>query len=150
RDPRWVIDFIWKLFNECRNRGFYFVGHNALAFDSEMVANVIREFTGNEWQFQGDELVDTGCLEKITRCYSAYLSPTQWLEPKPNEKLCAFMTRASRSVKQGVKWNIEACVERYQLCEKFGLCENDLHGAEADSFVCHLMIEAHRKGEIIL
>lgn len=144
RDPVWVLKFLYDLFLANREAGAKFAGQNAIAFDAYMFSHQTAEFLDNsEWVWQQDEILDTGCWEKILQ--SQYdMEPGWWIRPKQGEPLHAFMHRARYCNRPGLYWNIEAAVDRYQLCEKYGVCKENLHGAAEDSYAVHLLIEHHR------
>lgn len=139
RDPVEVIGFYYKLFKANRNAGAKFVGHNAWFFDCELLTNVFLEACGLRWTWGDNEVYDSGGMEK------ALLAD---LEPFYDEHtLRQYFLRIHHAPKKGLYWNIEACVERYKMEERFGLSMKDLHGTAEDSFVCHLLFEEHRNTE---
>jgi len=144
RDPFKVIRFAHKLFTTNREVGAAFVGHNSLAYDNNLWRNVFYEWIGQEWSWYKGEVFDSGVLEKIILSQSLP-DPTKRLTPQPQELLYDFLARAQKANRPGVKWNIEACAERYRLCERYGLCAEQLHGAAADAYCCHLLTELHRE-----
>lgn len=145
RDPVWVLKFMAELFKMNREAGAKFVGHNAIAFDSKLAVKSLLEFADVSWAWHQDEIVDTGVLEKVIGCLD-YADPAKQLSPKPGESLFKFSKRAAAANRPGVKWNVAECVERYGLCESHDLCLDQLHGAGADAYACHLLVESHRKG----
>lgn len=143
RDPFKVIRFAHKLFTANREAGAPFIGHNSLAYDNDLWRNVFHEWIGQEWNWRKNELFDTGVLEKIVLTQS--LEPNKRLIPGKGEHLYDFLVRCQKANRPGVKWNMDACVARYQLCERYGVCREDLHGASADAYCCHLLLEMHRE-----
>jgi DNA polymerase III epsilon subunit-like protein len=143
RDPLKVIKFAHKLFATNREAEAPFVGHNTLTFDNNLWRNLFYEWIGEEWNWRKNELFDTGCLEKAVLTQA--LEPKKRLIPTPGEHLYDFLMRCQRANRPGIKWNMDACVARYQLCERFGVCQEDLHGASADAYCCHLLLELHRE-----
>lgn len=136
--PERVLYFYWRIFRKTRKRGYKFIGHNAWHFDSKLVSNILREACGLRWVFGPGELYDTGGMEK------ALLAGD--LAPREDEyTLQDYFRRVHAARRRGVRWSIEHCVARYDLCRRFGLQERDLHGAGADAYVSHLLFEEHRK-----
>jgi DNA polymerase III epsilon subunit-like protein len=144
RDPFWVLNLTYDLFEANRESGSTFVGHNALAFDASLLNTTFQEFLGKPWEFLDGELLDTGSLEKVLGCLATNDS-YQFFTPRGDEPLGAFLRRVAASPRSGVPWNIEHCVEKYQYVKRHGLDPTKLHGADADSHVCHLLIEDNRE-----
>jgi hypothetical protein len=144
RDPFWVLNFAYDLFEANRESGAVFVGHNALAFDAGLLNTTFTEFLGKSWEFRDGELIDTGSLEKVLSCLATG-DPYQYFTPRADEPLGAFLRRVAASPRGGIPWNIEHCVEKYQYVKEHGLDPRKLHGADADSHVCHLLIEDNRE-----
>lgn len=137
RDPTEVLGFYYKLFKTNRQANAKFVGHNAWFFDSELLQNIMLEACKLTWTFDENELYDTGGMEKALRGD---------LEPLPDEHtLKQYFLRVHHAYKKGVKWNIEACVERYDMERRFDLEKKHLHGAGEDAYVSHLLFEEHRE-----
>ena len=139
KDPTKVLKFYYDLFKLNRHQGAKFVGHNAWFFDSELLQNVLDEAAGLIWQFDENELYDTGAMEKAFRGE---------LEPFPDEHtLKQYFLRVHHAFKPGVKWNIEICMERYDILQRFELDWRKIHGAGEDAYVSHLLFEEHRSIE---
>lgn len=135
-DPFKVLTFYYQLFTKNRRAGAKFVGHNAWFFDAVMFSHVLEEATDLVWEFKPDEIFDTGAMFKAVRGN---------LAPYPDEKtLQEYFLRVKNSYMKGVKWNIEACIEHFDLANKYGLDTSELHGAKSDSYVAHLLFEEHR------
>lgn len=144
RDPYQVIRFAHRMFTSNRDAGAQFVGHNSVCYDNELWRNVFYEFLGKKWQWQPGETFDTGCLEKA-RMSLELPDRSKHLFPQPGEQLDAFFRRVTHANRRGLKWNIEACVDRYHLCEDYGVCRDALHGANMDAYCCHILTELHRE-----
>lgn len=133
KDPYQVLKFYCDLFQKNRNVGGAFLGHGVWHFDSRMFANILYEVCGFKWEFDENELWDSGAIEKAV---------VGNIEPFPDEKtLKDYFLRVHYSRRPGLKWNIETCIERHNLAERFDLDLDELHGAEADSFVSHLLYQ---------
>jgi len=146
RDPVKVLSYALKLFDANRaDAKAMFAGHNATAFDSAMLHSCFHEYLGSAWRFDDNDIFDTGCMEKALETARQYQNPSQWLLPNPGETMRSFFIRVKNARRAGVKWNIEACVERYELVQKRLVDPRKLHGAEADARVCCTLIEMHRK-----
>ena len=143
KDPVRVLQFIHQLFTSNRKAGAGFVGHNAAFYDCEMARSCFWEYLGEEWVWGGNEVFDTGAMEVVVEC-ARKLEPHRCPVPRSGESMFDFYVRASRGRRPGIFWNIKKCVERYRLDERFGIDLNALHGAEMDSYVCHLLIEQMR------
>lgn len=134
KDPTTVLEFYYRLFTKNRAAGAFFVGHNAWSFDSPLLTSVMMESLGVSWVFDENELFDTGGMEK---------SLLGDIPPFPDDRsLKDFFLRACHAYRKGVKWNIDACIERYDMHNRFELGE--AHGAEEDAYVAHLLFEEHR------
>lgn len=140
KPPEKVLGFAYELFRRNRQAKASFVGHNAWFFDSELITHVFGEACGLEWEFGGNELFDTGGMEK------AMLAN---LIPYPDETtLKEYFLRVHHNYQPGIKWNIEACVLRHDLEERYGISLSELHGnAGLDAKVAHLLLEEHRVSE---
>jgi len=147
KDPVRVLQFIHQLFTSNRKAGAGFAGHNAAFFDCEMARSCFWEYLGEHWIWRGDEVFDTGAMEKALEC-ARKLEPHRCAVPTSGESMYDFFVRTSRGRRAGIFWNIKKCVERYQLDKRFGVDLNALHGAKADSYVCHLLIEEYRNGRL--
>lgn len=145
QDPFWVLEFVAELLEANRKAGSVFVGHNAAAYDSVLLCATLKEFVDFDWQFGDKELLDTGSLQKASLTVGKFVDPSNEFAPRPGETMGDFFRRIAASRREGVKWNIEACATQYQICERYGLCHDELHGAGSDSLVCHYCIEAHRE-----
>lgn len=136
KDPFDVLTFYYQLFTKNRRAGAKFVGHNAWFFDAVMFRSICEETTDLVWEFRPNELFDTGAMTKAV---------IGNFEPYPDEKtLKQYFLRVKNAYAKGVKWSIEACIERYDLVNKFGLKPEQLHGAGNDSYVAHLLFEEYR------
>lgn len=147
RDPYWVMDKAYRLFEANRVGGGVFVGHNALSFDYPLLKNVFNELLQRDWVFGPSELFDTGACEKMILC-AGLPDRSKHLIPARNESLADFFLRVVRSHRVGVKWNLAACVDRYGFVDRFGINKAELHGAKMDSYVCHLLMEHHRVEDV--
>jgi DNA polymerase III epsilon subunit-like protein len=143
RDPLKVLNFAYNLFKTNREAGAPFVGHNSLTYDNALWANIFYEWLGKEWVWDKGEIFDTGCLEKAILTQA--LEPKLRLIPQRGEHLYDFLARCQRANRRGIYWNIGACVDRYKLCERYGVCHENLHGANMDAYCCHLLLEMHRE-----
>jgi len=147
KDPLKVLKFNHDLFVSNRKAGAAFGGHNAAFYDCEMARSVFLEYLGVKWKWGGNEVLDTGSMEKVLECARVLDATKQYL-PRRDESMFDFFVRASRGRRAGVIWNIKECVKRYQLDKRFGIDLNALHGAQTDSYVCHLLIEDFRNGRL--
>jgi DNA polymerase III epsilon subunit-like protein len=137
KPPENVLSYYHKLFTRNRRESGKFVGHNAWAFDSNILRETFDQACGLIWDFGLDELYDTGGMEKALRGD---------LEPYEDERsLQEFFMRVHARRLAGVRWAIEVCVDRYNLLDGTGLTKDDLHDAGQDSLVTHLLFEEHRK-----
>lgn len=131
--PEKVLAFYHKLFTTNRESGSKFVGQNAWFFDAVLFSNIVEETCGTPWTWDPNELYDTGAMFKAIR---------GGLEPFPDDvALQDYFLRVKNAYRKGLKWNIEACMNYYNLADKHDLDLSELHGAESDSYVCHLLFE---------
>ena len=147
KDPFKVIKFNFDLFTSNRKAGAGFVGHNAAYYDCAMAKSVFLEYLGEEWVWGGNEVFDTGAMEKALEC-ARKLDPARCVYPEPGESMFDFFIRSTRGRRPGILWNVKECVKRYGLDKTAGIDLNDLHGAETDSYVCHLLMENFRHGKL--
>jgi len=140
KDPIWVISRVQQLFRINREAGAKFVGHNACNYDGPLMSGVFLEYLGHKgepFEFGPDEIWDTGCIEKAIQA---------WLLPYPDEEtLQAYFRRVFYNRQPGLKWNLNACAERYGLLEKTNLDAEKFHQAGTDAFATHLLFEELRR-----
>lgn len=139
-DPIEALEMIWELLDINRKAGAVFSGHNANYFDCELVSYSFSQFLDRVWQWEGNEVFDSGCLEKALRALEMGIV----FSPREAESLRDYFMRVRNRPIKGVKWNIEECAKRYDLHTKHGFELQELHMGNLDSFVSHLLIELYR------
>jgi|15BtaG_2_1085339.scaffolds.fasta_scaffold00030_36 DNA polymerase III epsilon subunit-like protein len=146
KDPLETLEWIVHLFRLNRIAGASFVAHNG-EFDTSMLNASFTKYLGQRWDWQPAEVLDTGCLEKAIRTL-LHGSPQMHLIPQKGENLEEFFHRVKYARRENLKWDLETCVRRYGLCESHGMKIAELHGAETDSYVCHLLLENQREDPV--
>lgn len=134
--PEKVLRHILRLFWRERKISGAFVGHNAWSFDAVMLKFILKTAIDDVWNFERNELFDTGGIEK------AMLGEV--FPHDGNKSLKDYFIRI-RERRITAKWNIEACAEKYGIMQREDISMEDFHGAGSDSFVSHLIFEEHRK-----
>lgn len=137
-DANRVLRFYRDLFLRNRGATAFFVGHNSWFCDAPLLEACFREFLQEDFQFDENEMFDTGGMEKA--CLLGIL-------PEKGETMKKYFMRVRHAYAPGTHWNIQACVERHGLQQRHSLDTSALHGAQYDSYVTHLIFEEHR-GEI--
>lgn len=139
RDPYDVLRFYHELIIANREAGAAFVGHNAWSFDASMLTSCFSQVLGVDFEFGENELFDCGGMEKAIIAGD--------LEPFADEKtLKEYFSRICAAPRKGVFWNAEACIDRYNLLDKFeSMGLDNLHTAVVGSYVSHLLFEELRR-----
>lgn len=134
--PERALQFYCDLFKEVRNNNGFFLGQNLFSFDARVLDHHLREWIERSWTFKPNECFDVGAVEKASQLNEL---------PQEGDTMKDYFVRVQRKSAPGVKWNIEHCFRKYQLEERYGLNEDNCHGAGFDSFVSHLIFEEFRK-----
>lgn len=138
-DPVEFFEFFGAFVRQARANNIPFVAHNGYLFDEPFISTIKQRLSLGRFSFGDDELFDTHLLEKASQAMSRpQMLPTQ------NDTLRSYFNRVRVTKASGVKSSLdEHCFHKFAF-EKHGLTKENLHGAEADAFACHLIMEAYR------
>lgn len=126
----WTQQQLQKSIDSC---GFVF-GFNIMSFDRDVFADATAEFLGKEY-YMGDELLfDVGLIEKAAQANIAM----------GVESLASYFFRIKKSYSK-VKWNLDTCVERYNLRKHYDLNSISTHNASSDAMLTHILFEEMRR-----
>ena len=136
--PEKAFAFITKFTDTIKAKGIPFVLHNHV-FDEKMLsANFLQFKFGRGFTF-GDRLIDTEAVEKASQ-----ISDNPRVHPRASDSLRDYFLRVKYTRVTGVKSNMdEHCFDKY--LSKLGVDRAALHGAEQDSYCCHLLMEEFAK-----
>lgn len=113
------------------------IGHGIVKFDAPRISQQLEEWIGLVWKFRRKETIDTAAIEKA--CESG-------MEPKAGESYFDFSKRVLNKPMSGIKWSLdEHCLKKYKLRERYGIKTDDLHRADSDAYLCHLVFEEYRQ-----
>lgn len=126
-----ALQLCWDMYEEARAESRLFVGHNFLNFDSGRIAKLLDEFHGVNWQWRDEEILDTCILEKA-RLLNA--------PPRQTESIREYSKRVMGLRAKGVKYKLDACIERHRLLDKLDLNLTERHSAGFDAIVCHYLM----------
>lgn len=135
-DPQDVLYAYYNRLMDAREAGHKLAGHNIVLFEHRVIQDAFHEWLGIDFQFEEEELIDTAAIEK------AILTGVL---PQPQESLLKYFRRVLSARTPGLRWNIDHCIEKYQLVEKYALDTKQLHTAGFDSMAVHLLIEEFRE-----
>jgi len=125
-------DFIRTLMND--DAFFLLHGHQ---FDESMMASTFRDYLGIEgFQFHESRVFDTGSIEKAGQAEHK-------LAPKAGESLRKYFRRVNVYRLKGARFKLSHCIRKYGLLDE--VSAKDFHGAEFDSYCCHLLFEKQRR-----
>ena len=126
----WAVEHMQKSIDSC---GFVF-GFNIMGFDRDVFADASAEFLGREF-YIGDELLfDVGLIEKAAQANIAMT----------HETLASYFFRVKKTYSK-VKWNLDTCLDRYNLRNHYELAGVKTHGAADDAMLTHLVFEEMRR-----
>lgn len=136
--PAKVFGFYMRFFADLMASGCAFAGHN-LAFDEGMFAgNAVGFGYAVDFALPEDRFWDTHAIEKANQ-----MAGDVRALPRPGETLRDYFTRVGKSFTR-IKSNLDRhCFVKYKFAEK-GLKPGDCHGASADAFMVHLLMEEFR------
>jgi hypothetical protein len=133
--PEKAFEFIGKFTAMIRNKKIPFVLHNGF-FDEKMLsANFIQFGFAKGYTF-GDVFIDTEGIEKASQ-----ITDNVRMHPRKNDTLRDYFTRVKYTRVNGVRSNMEPhCYTKYRFHEKYGIDNKTMHGAETDSYCCHVLM----------
>lgn len=136
--PEKAFDFIRKFTDTVVARGIPIVAHNG-AFDEKMLSGNFLQFKfGNGYTF-GDRVLDTMCIEKASQA-----TDNVRMHPQKNDTLRSYFDRVRYTRTPGIKATLdEHCFVKYEFAKKYGMDQAAMHGAEMDSYCCHLLMQEY-------
>ncbi len=140
--PAKALNFVHDFLNETLvNQKLMLVVHNGLNFDCEMIRNAFEQDLQVKFEFDPNQVFDTGSVEK-----ACLLHPHPRSIPLDGETLKAYFKRINGwRAPYGMRWNLDGhCVPKYKLAEK-GLDPAKMHQAGEDAFALHLLMEEYRR-----
>ena len=141
RDPIEIIRGYYDIFNDAREQGLKFVGHNAWGFDVKMVRYHFRQCLNEDFKWRSDEVIDTGMIEKAIQDADNENISLPW----PTENLKTWSRRIANSPRAGISWNLDQhVVNKYNLIERYNLNMDEAHDAGFDCYLTHLLLETYK------
>lgn len=135
-DPVEVLRIYHELFKQHQDAGCFFLTHNGIRYDTQIVASHFKRFLGVDFTFDPSCMIDTGLLEKASQLN---------LLKHPSETLGQFYRHVANEYGKGVYWALDShCVPKYKLVEKYGLDMRNAHCAGFDCYATHLLMEEFR------
>jgi DNA polymerase III epsilon subunit-like protein len=136
-DPLEALRVYFDYFQQHQKDGGYFLTHNGVRFDSQLVEHHFRRFLGKEFKFDLSRMIDTGLLE---------LAAQLGLMIGDDESISDFWLRLSKCCQRGVFWSLDKhCIPKYNLVKRHGLNMSQAHTAGFDCKVTHLLMEEFRR-----
>jgi DNA polymerase III epsilon subunit-like protein len=138
-NPIEMLEAYHKIFADARAEAFFFVGHNAINFDSKMLSYHFKQYLDKELKWGANEIFDTGMMEKATQ-----LDPT--ILPWPGDTIRDWAERVNRVRAYGVYWSLDGhCASKYDLAAKHDIDMSKAHDAGFDCYMTHLLFETYRE-----
>jgi DNA polymerase III epsilon subunit-like protein len=138
-NPVEVLAAYYDMFQDAREKGMKFVGHNAWGFDVKMVRYHFRQYLDKDFAWEHDEIIDTGMLEKAIQERENLYASLPW----STENLKTWSRRQANSPRAGVKWNLDQhVVGKYDLVKRYNLDMVDAHDASFDCYITHLLLKS--------
>jgi DNA polymerase III epsilon subunit-like protein len=139
-DPVAVLEIYHSLFKQHQDAGCYFLTHNGVRYDTQIVKHHFRRFLNMDFEFDNAKMIDTGLMEKAQQL---------GLLIHEGESLPSFYDRVSKEWGKGVYWSLDKhCIPKYKLDEKHGLDIKNAHHAGFDCLVTHLLLEEFRERSV--
>jgi len=134
-DPKLAFDEVVSTFEAYRERGWMFVGHNAIRFDAELFENECKHW-GHSFCFKPDEIFDTGMVVKAAQL-GMYIDPRHTIR--------SWARRVSNVRAKGVYWSLDRyCFKEFKLSE-FDLSAGDAHDAGYDCRITHFLLQRFKE-----
>ena len=137
--PEKVMSDFFRLFSECRKKGFGFVAHNGLRHDQPIIDRVLKEVSEGEMRFyfKPNEYFDTLSIEKSVQIFPELASDESWLY---------FARRAYHLGGYKVKGSLDRhCAVKYDLPNKHSLCMEKAHEADFDCVLTHHLFQEYKE-----
>jgi DNA polymerase III epsilon subunit-like protein len=136
--PDRALPFIRDFIERLRAKGTIFVAHNG-TFDEKMLcANLAGSQVAHGFSFGDNGMLDTEAIEKANQ-----LIENPRMHPKAGDTLRSYFHRVKYTRVNGVKSNLDDhCYGKYGL-HRF-VPREELHGACADAFCVHRLVEEFR------
>lgn len=138
--PHEALPFIRDFLVKIRSNGELLASQNGWGFDVKMLATHFEDFLEDEFVLDDNEMLDVGAIIKASQ-----MLDNENVFPRPGETLGGYCRRVMAMRAKGVKWNIEYAFEEYGLGQRLGLSADELHGAGADAYALHGLIERIRE-----
>lgn len=129
-DPREIIVDMSGRVATAIAEGKKLVGFNIFDFDRRVITDVTAEWCGEPLYIPDESVFDVGLLEKANQLD---------MLPYVGEAAADFFKRVKSVYAKGVYWNLDACVERYQLQSLYDFDGAETHNAGTDAMVTHLI-----------
>ena len=145
-----ALPWIHEILSTLLDQGEMLVSHNGWNYDVSMLENHFRDFLEDEFVFPDNQMFDTGAIEKASQ-----VEDDINFRPQPGETMKAYFKRVAYRPAKGIKWNLDMCVEKYRLVERYGVDPNATHQAGHDAWLLHFLMEefrgaAEKDGELSL
>lgn len=131
-----LTDFLERLC-DVREKGQVIVAHNGVSLDFPIISSHFRRFLKLNFEFQPEEVWDTGALEKACQ-----LDEFLYGSELPGD----FAWRViERNTDRGINWSLhEHVIPKYNLTVRYNLDLLKSHTAPFDAYVTHLLFEEFR------
>ncbi len=137
------------LMNELYLAGYEIVGHNAIAFDFEMLKHenerLPEAYRVDIGKLQS-QCIDTGMFAKACQMYHATTAERSqhYILPDFAEARQQYFKRIS-AIRAKVKWNLGFCADFFSLDMVKLAGDGSLHNAETDCKVAHGLMQKYRE-----
>jgi DNA polymerase III epsilon subunit-like protein len=139
------LKFYYQLLQTWKKRNLPFVAHNGYFADEHMLDGNFSGFISKRFSFGEDLLLDTGAIYKATRFLESPEADDQdkrkKMLPQANDSLRDYFKRVTHVSLAGIKWNLLACLDHYDLVNKRGINTKTLHNAGNDARCTHYLME---------
>ena len=124
----------------CKLNGMPLVGHNCVSFDRKFLEKAFTRFLGLPYMLSGNDMFDTGLLEKASQLDSFDA------RPRPGETSMQWAGRIAAIRAPGVRWSLGGhCLAKYGFDVSHGISKDNLHDAGQDCRATHLLFEKYRE-----
>lgn len=139
--PNKALSFVRDFTDRLKARGVLFVAHNG-CFEEKMLTANFRAFNvGAGFTFGDNGLIDTEAIEKASQA-----TGNTRMHPQAKDTLRSYFHRVKYTRVNGLKSNLdEHCFNKYQFFEKYGIRKEQMHGAEMDSYCCHILMREYAR-----
>lgn len=146
-DPIDVLRFYCELFDTWKKRELPFVAQNGIWADERMLRSNFNRYLNRSFDLPASGYFDTGVLFKASRILdpgSPFGIYKGIVLPAAGETLKDYFIRVAGVKISGLKWNMAAILDFYNLTEKHAIDNGQLHGAAYDAMCVHHIMQHYR------